>query len=92
MIKESNSIYLAATSIGFMNAFDALCGAVSDPLTGKILDLWWTGTVVEGVRTFPLHGYYCALSILVAYFALALILLRPIRETHCKQAYPAGMP
>jgi nitrate/nitrite transporter NarK len=92
MIKESNAIYLAATGIGFMNAFDALCGAVSDPLTGKILDLMWTGAIVEGVRTFSLSAYHNALLILIAYFALALILLRPIRETHCKQVFPAGMP
>ncbi len=92
MIKESNSIYLAATSVGFMNAFDALCGAVSDPLTGKILDLWWLGRTIEGVRTFPLFAYHYAFLILIGFFALALILLRPIRETFCKQVYPVGMP
>jgi nitrate/nitrite transporter NarK len=92
MIKESNSIYLAATSIGFMNAFDALCGAISDPLTGKILDLWWMGSTIEGIRTFPLFAYHYSLLILIGYFALALLFLRPIRETFCKQVYPVGMP
>lgn len=92
MIKESFPIYLAATSIGFMNAFDALCGAVSDPLTGKILDFWWAGATIEGVRTFPLFAYHYSFLILVAYFVLALIFLKPIRETHCKHIYPAGMP
>ena len=92
MIKESNLLYLAATSVGFMNAFDALCGAISDPLTGKILDFWWEGAIVNGVRTFPLFAYHYSFLIFVAYFALALLFLRPIRETHCKQVYPAGMP
>jgi len=50
MIKEKHAILLAGTSFGFMNAFDALFGAFSDPLTGKFLDLWWTGDFVNGAR------------------------------------------
>ncbi len=92
MIKEINYAALAATSVGFMNAFDALFGAFSDPLTGKVLDLWWTGTVVNGARVFSLTAYHYALFVLVIYFILALVLLKPIRETHCKQAYPSNMP
>lgn len=86
MIKEKHAILLAGTSFGFMNAFDALFGAFSDPLTGKFLDLWWTGTLVDGARVFSVDAYKYALLLLMAYFVLALILLRPIRETFCKQA------
>ncbi len=92
MIKEINYAALAATSVGFMNAFDALFGAFSDPLTGKVLDLWWTGTTVDGARVFSLTAYHYALFILVVYFVLALVLLKPIKETHCKQAYPTTLP
>jgi len=41
MIREVTSIAVAATAVGFMNAFDALFGAFSDPLAGKILDYFW---------------------------------------------------
>jgi len=92
MIKEINYAALAATSVGFMNAFDALFGAFSDPLTGKVLDLWWTGAVVDGARVFSLAAYHYALFILVIYFVLALVFLRFVRETHCKQTYPSTMP
>jgi len=85
MIKEKHHILLAGTSFGFMNAFYALFGAFSDPLTGKFLDFWWTGEMFEGTRVFSVDAYKHALSLLMAYFALALILLKPIRETFCKQ-------
>ena len=47
MIREINLPILAATAIGFMNAFDALLGAFSDPLTGKFLD--WVGMEVSSM-------------------------------------------
>lgn len=92
MIKEMHYAGLAATSIGFMNAFDALFGAFSDPLTGKLLDNGWTGAMSHGARIFPLSAYHMAFSILVGYLVLSLLFLKPVRETHCKQAYPSGMP
>jgi hypothetical protein len=92
MIKEIHYVTLAASSIGFMNAFDALFGAFSDPLTGKLLDKGWTGMIVDGARVFPLNAYHIAFSILIAYLIFSLILIKSIRETHCKQSYPSGMP
>lgn len=92
MIKEMHLAIMAGTSFGFMNAFDALFGAFSDPLTGKVLDLMWTGTEIAGSRVFSITAYHVALSILILYLVLSLILLKPIRETHCKHAVPAGLP
>ena len=92
MIKELQYVSLAATSIGFMNAFDALFGAFSDPLTGKILDSNWTGAVNDGARVFSISAYHIALGILIVYLVLSLFLIKFIRETNCKQVCPTGMP
>jgi sugar phosphate permease len=92
MIKEIHPTVIVGTSFGFMNAFDAMFGAFSDPLTGKVLDLWWTGAEADGARIFSLSSYHAALSILVVYMVIALILMKPIRETFCKQVVPPGMP
>ncbi len=92
MIKEIHYPALAATTIGFMNAFDALFGAFSDPLTGKILDLLWMGESVDGARIFPLSAYFWALSILALYLVLSVATLKLIRESHCKQTVPTGLP
>lgn len=92
MIREIHLPMLAATAIGFMNAFDALIGAVSDPMTGKFLDLLWDGTVQEGVRIFSVTAYRTVFLTLPIYLLISLITLLKIQETHCKPAYPISLP
>jgi MFS family permease len=88
MIREINLPILAATAIGFMNAFDALFGAFSDPLTGKFLDMGWDGHLVEGARVFSINAYKAAFLAIPAYLIISLALLWRIKETYCKQSVP----
>lgn len=92
MICEVHLPILAATAIGFMNAFDAFFGALSDPLAGKLLDLVWDGTMVAGARNFSLHAYQVAFLILPIYLLLAFVCLLRVKETHCKQVTPTSLP
>ncbi len=92
MIREINSPILAATAIGFMNAFDALVGAISDPLAGKFLDTAWGGQLVDGIRVFSIEAYQSAFLIIPLYLILSLLMLIKIRETHCNPTYPASLP
>lgn len=92
MISEITSSVLVGTAIGFMNAFDALFGAFTDPLTGKFLDLGWTGTVIEGARVYSVDSYKLAFLILPITLILALITLIWTKETHCKPVSPAALP
>ncbi|KAG6558647.1 putative L-galactonate transporter [Candidatus Rhabdochlamydia oedothoracis] len=87
MIREVNLPILAATAIGFMNAFDALLGALSDPLTGKFLDLHWDGKLVEGARVFSIDAYQTVFLTLPIYLLISLFTLLKIKETHCKPSY-----
>jgi MFS family permease len=92
MMREINIPILAATAIGFMNAFDALFGAFSDPLTGKILDMRWDGKLVDGARIFSVEAYEVAFLTLPIYLIISLLLLTRIKETHCKPSAPASLP
>ena len=92
MIREINVPILTATAIGFMNAFDALLGAFSDPLTGQFLDSAWDGKLVDGVRIFSISAYKMAFLTLPVYLIISLILLLKVKETHCKPSYPASLP
>jgi hypothetical protein len=92
MIREISLPLLAATAIGFMNAFDALIGAFSDPLTGMFLDLGWDGKLIEGARIFSVTAYKAAFLTLPAYLAISLVMLLKIKETHCKSVYPTTLP
>jgi len=92
MIREVSLAVLAATAIGFMNAFDALFGAFSDPLTGKFLDMGWDGRIVEGARVFSVDAYKAAFITLPVYLIIALFLLARIKETYCKPSSPTSLP
>lgn len=92
MIREINAPILAATAIGFMNAFDALFGAFSDPLTGKLLDMAWEGTLVDGARVFSVSAYKAAFLTLPLYLLIALATLFKIKETYCKATEPSQLP
>jgi len=92
MIREINAPTVAATAIGFMNSFDAFLGAISDPLTGKFLDLGWKGKIVDGARMFSVETYRWSLTTVPIYLIIALVLLFFIKETHCKSSYPSTLP
>jgi len=84
MIRETHSVLFAATVLGFMNTFDSICEALTEPLIGKVLDLGWDGTLVDGARIFSIHNYHIGLSILSVYLILSLGILVFIRETDCR--------
>ena len=84
MIKEGFPILLTATVLGFMNTFDSICEALSEPLVGLILDHVWEGKLVHGIHHFSTQGYQLALSLLPVYLSVACLLLFFIKETHCR--------
>lgn len=86
-INELNPHNCAGASIGFINMFNALCGAVSEPLIGKILDLHWHGKMIAGARYFGVDNYHHALIILPIGMVLAIILLLFTQETYCRTVH-----
>ena len=84
MIREVFPILLAATVLGFMNMFDSICEALSEPLVGWALDLGWSGATIQGVHQFSTQGYQIALSLMPIYLAISLLLLVFIKETYCR--------
>jgi MFS family permease len=92
MIREINPPIFAATAVGFMNSFDALIGALSDPLTGMILDKGWKGAMENGARIFPIEAYKIALTLLPLFLLLSLATLYWIKDTFCKSTYHDPLP
>jgi len=84
VIRELFPLRLTATVLGFMNTFDSVCEAISEPFVGAFLDWMWDGRLDQGVHQFSLHGYQMALSLLLAYLLVAGFLLFFIKETYCK--------
>lgn len=77
--KDINPIFIAATVVAFINSGDAICGALSEPLIGKILDL---NSHSIGVPThFPLAAYHLAFIVLPVELLLAYGFLRLIHRS-----------
>lgn len=87
MIREINPLVFAGSVLGFMNTFDSLWEAITEPFVGKLLDLSWSGALQGSVRIFSVYEYRLGLSSLSIYLILALGLLFFIKETFCKQKY-----
>ena len=79
--KELNPVYLTATVIGLINSGDALFGAITDPLVGKLLDICSDGLTVNGVPYFTVEQYQVALVLLPLYFLGALVMLYFLRRS-----------
>jgi MFS family permease len=85
MIREIHSLLFVATVLGFMNTFDSICEAVTEPFIGWLLDMGWAGQMQNGAPLFSVHDYRLSLTTLPIYFAIAMILLFFTKETFCKQ-------
>ncbi|OGT52643.1 MAG: MFS transporter [Gammaproteobacteria bacterium RIFCSPHIGHO2_12_FULL_41_15] len=84
MGRELNTTALAATVVALINTGDALCGAFSEPLVGKFLDLLWGGQVVKHVHQFSVSNYQYSLSLLPCYLVLAGLMLLLLQRSNKK--------
>jgi len=83
-MKEINSHHASGTAIGFINMFNAVFGALSEPLVGKLLDLGWDHKIRDGARVFSILDYHHALLTLPLAMLIALVLQLSIKETFCQ--------
>jgi len=82
--KELCNSHYVATGLGFMNMLNMIGIAYAQPFIGFVLDKFWAGEIMNGVRVYPLHAYYIALAILPIGIFISLLILPKIRETYCQ--------
>lgn len=83
--KESVPAPLAGTVTGVVNMGVMLGPTLLQPAVGWLLDRRWDGAMQDGVRIYSLEAYRTGFDLLLAWAALALVLLLFTRETHCRQ-------
>jgi len=86
-VKELNSLEYSSTALGLMNMFIVGSGAVMQPLIGWLLDMNWSGTMIDGARVYNENAYILAFSSLLVVNGAAFIGTLILRETRCKQAF-----
>ncbi len=84
-VKELNDVNYSSTSLGLMNMCIVGSGAVMQPLIGWLLDLNWTGEMLDGARVYAASNYSLAFNSLLILNFTAFIAGLFLRETHCRQ-------
>ena len=84
-VKELNDANYSSTSLGLMNMCIVGSGAVMQPLIGWLLDLNWTGEMLDGARVYAASNYSLAFSSLLILNFTAFVAALFLRETHCRQ-------
>jgi len=83
--KESVPARLGGTVSGVANMGVMLGGMFMQPLVGFVLDRNWHGEAVGGVRVYDFEAWRWAFGSMLAWGAVALVLLAFTRESHCRQ-------
>ena len=82
--REVTPIKISGTAIGLVNMLVMIGGIIFPPAIGKILDMNWTGVMVDGARVYSEQAYILALSLLPLGSISGILLTLFIRETRCE--------
>jgi hypothetical protein len=80
---EASKIKAAGTAIALTNMIVMIGGNVFQPIIGRLLDMEWQDTIVNGARVYSLHAYHVALSVLPICVVGAIFIMYFVRETNC---------
>lgn len=81
--REVTNIKIAGTAIALTNMIVMLGGNLFQPVIGKLLDMSWSGALVDGARIYSPEAYQFALSLMPIGIVIAIFVLFFVRETHC---------
>lgn len=82
--KESIPDHLAGTSSGVINMGVMLGPTLLQPAVGWVLDMFWTGGLVNGARVYDPAAFQTAFGLVVGWAILTCVTVAFTRETHCK--------
>jgi sugar phosphate permease len=82
--KESVPVHLLGTISGAINVGNMLGPTMLQPAIGRVLDQHWAGTLVNGVRSYPVAAFQAGFTMIVAWSLLTCLLLAFTRETYCR--------
>jgi MFS family permease len=83
--KESVPAHLAGTVSGLVNMGVMTGPMVLQPAVGWVLDRAWDGQLSGGARIYPWSAYRAGFALMLAWTALAVLLILLTRETSCRQ-------
>lgn len=81
--------HFAGTALGFTNMASILLGALFQPIVGRLLDIYWDGTLVNGIRVYSAGDLKTAMISLPVCLVICLILCFFLKESYPGQGKTA---
>ena len=72
--RETSPGHVSGAAVSFVNLLVMFGGLAFQPFVGKILDMNWTGNFVGGVRSYDVHTYQLALTIIPIAIVIGVLL------------------
>lgn len=85
LMAESNPKAFTGAAIGLGTMICVLSGAILQPVSGRLLDMNWHGKFCDGVHCYSLSAYQHAMWIFPIAFAISLVVVFFMKETHCRR-------
>jgi MFS family permease len=82
--KESVPVQFLGTISGAVNIGNMIGPMLLQPAIGRVLDREWSGQLYNGLRVYNVDAFQVAFLLIVAWSALACLLMAMTRETYCK--------
>ncbi len=83
-VMESVPRTLSGTVSGLTNMGVMMGPMLLQPVVGKILDIHWTGEMVNGVRSYSIAAYEYGFIPMMGWVVLSAVLLFFTKETYCR--------
>ncbi|MBL6929001.1 MAG: MFS transporter [Rhodospirillales bacterium] len=91
-VRENAPSAVSGVTVACINTLLITSGAIMQPTAGLILDAYWDGTVMDGVRVYGLDVWKLAFVPFVAFCAVGVTTTFFVRETHCRPLTEGDTP
>jgi MFS family permease len=82
--RETSPGHVSGAVVSFINLLVMFGGLVFQPLVGKILDIYWSGQMAEGVRVYDVHSYQLALTVVPVLILFGIVCCALLKESFDK--------
>jgi MFS family permease len=88
VVQDNNTPTTVGTAMGFNNLCVVAGGAICQPFVGHLMNLFWNGSIQNGIHFYDVSTFQKALFIVPASFLLCALVGRIwIKETYCRHVW-----
>ncbi len=90
--RENAPAEMAGAAVAFINLVVMFGGLIFQPLVGKLLDVFWSGAMLDGVRLYSAQDFRLVMLVLPIGCFFAIFLSFIIQETRAKMVGKSLLP